>query len=543
MVQEEWRGGGGNMPMTKVGSQIIVRRQAAIGDVVASTVVADKLAQQGFSVAFQCSPMIHPVVRRQASINSVTDLYATPHIDLDGAYEKDPLRRRRHFSAMFVERANAQLAAKGVSLGDAWNCRPALSHNESAKRACTEALGQHPRPWIFVCPASYFFAVRQVAYHVWQSAAEGMPGTKFWLGKHPGPPNMIDLKCADIGALLDYLSVADLMVSVDTGPMHIAAALGIPVLAIGQSSSPELHLSDQRDFTTIFPQLDCLNCQENICPKQASAPPCQEIDPGLISAWAKGKLRAAGEAGVSALIPTFSATAERLRRCVEAVIEQVDEVVITRAEDGKIPQGAPTGPKIRYVTKPVANIGFGKNANFGFRHTTSPYVLLLNDDVYLNPGTVPLLLKQMRPDVGMVAHLLRYPSGKIYFAGRHRPNGFRGCPHLDHNEYHPTITQPTEMEIVSTTSVLMRRKAFYDSGCFDEEFHLYAEDDDISLSFRKSGWRIMYTPEAVGTHEGSATTGGTGMVQKWIEQSAAIVERKWGWYWDKNKGNAMGCFK
>jgi GT2 family glycosyltransferase len=350
-----------------------------------------------------------------------------------------------------------------------------------------------------------------------------------------------DIQLKHLANLVTWLTAADILVTVDTGPAHIAAALGIPMVVLGQSSSPELHYSDQRDFETVWPKgdLDCLNCQQNICPKSNYSPPCQSFDPEVVADVVNRKLN---PDTVSALIPTFRADANNLSKCINNVVDQVDEVVLTIAADGQLPT-IPNHPKVRVVRCPRSNIGFGRNVNFGMRHTFGRWVLLLNDDCYLNGNTVELLKAQRHPTVGMIAHLLRYPNGQIYFAGRHRKPGDRGFPHINHRDYEPDISVVSEMEAVSGTSVLINRKAFYDIHGFDERFHMYAEDDDISLRMRQSGYRLLYHPTALGVHEGSATVKTLGKQGEWIQASAKLMEKLWGWYWTKNKTTIPGVFK
>ena len=49
--------------------------------------------------------------------------------------------------------------------------------------------------------------------------------------------------------------------------------------------------------------------------------------------------------------------------------------------------------------------------------------------------------------------------------------------------------------------MLIRRQAFYDAGGFDEEYELYAEDDQLSMDVRRSGWKILFVPHATAVHE------------------------------------------
>lgn len=537
---ELWNGDGGGNIIPK--ANITVRRTAAIGDSLCASVVADRLVEMGYVVNWQTHHSIAPVMRKVPSVKSVDIHQAHCDVDLDRSYEKfdgTPKRREIHFHQAFFDQANAALKLKGIELGSALNCRPRLHVSEQERALAIQTLSQYEKPWTFICPGSLYFRVRQVPNHIWEAAAGKIKGTKFWLGLWDGPPGIVDLKIRDIDRLVTMLSVADLLISPDTGPMHMAAALGVQVLAIAQSSNPEKHLSDLCDFETIGMGLDCENCCLNLCPKGQSLPPCQNQNPDQISEAANRKLN---RDIVSCVIPTFNAPAERLNRCLEAVLPQVDEIIVTADAGGRFPARAMRHPKIRYLKSSKHELGFGKNCNYGIRHSSGSQILLLNDDCFVNPDCVSRLKDEARPDVGLVAHLLRYESGRIYFAGRQRSNGERGCPHIDHNQWLATFQEPRDMEAVSATSLLINREAFYKAKCFDEEFFMYAEDDCLSLAIRQQGYRIRYTPHATGIHQGNATTGPTGNMHRWIAESGKLMEKRWGWYWDKNKNTIPGTF-
>jgi len=343
--------------------------------------------------------------------------------------------------------------------------------------------------------------------------------------------------------LIIWLSVADLLISVDTGPMHIAAAMGIPVVAISQSSSPELHLSDQCDYIAIAPAgLNCLNCQKLICPIHQHIPPCQNIDPKLISDWANARLRSKFNEDVSAVVAVYRPEAQMLNRCLESLLPQVQEIIVVRDLYGSFPAGAIQNPRIRYVTKNLSDIGYGKKVNYGTRFTNSKYLLNCNDDAYLEPDCVAKLKSQMRPDVGVVTPLLRYLDGTIYHAGKVRSPGARGWGHIDHRKHLPTFTDVTELENCCGCVVLIRRQAFYDVDGYDELFHIYAEDDDFSLKIRKAGYKILFHPGALGHHEEHQSTKHTPGIVELMHKSNAVFGEKWSRYFDHNANRVPGNF-
>ena len=421
MISDLLPDGGGN---ALAETSIIVRRTAALGDTLCASVIADKLAGLGHSVRFQAHGAMHCILRRRRSITSISDVNGYCDVDLDGAYEHDPYRRRKHFHEMFVSKANQQLQRQGINLGAPTNCKPHMTVTLPERETARAKFNQYPRPWVFVCPRSESYAVRRVADGVWKEIAERVRGTKFWLGFHPAPKGFVDLKVKHFDNVIVWLSVADMLITVDTGPMHVAAALGIPVVAIAQSSFPSLHLNDQNDYIELSPKLDCLNCQKNLCPINEKIPPCNYINPEFVASWANARL--SGQGMVSVVIPTYNAPAERLNRCIAAVLNQADEIIVSVDVGGKVAEGAMRHEKVRYVHRPLGENAFGRNCNFGARHTNGEFIWFLNDDCFVEPNCAEAMLACMAPGVGMVGHLLYYPDRRIYCGGKYRDKGQRG---------------------------------------------------------------------------------------------------------------------
>ena len=523
---------------------IMVRRWAAIGDSLAASVVADKLIALGHDVIWQTHPDIHCVFRRHPRIGRITGDGGKVDVNLDGAYENHPRRRELHFHQIFIAQAARNLAGMGIDLDRAFNCRPELVISDQERFSALEKFLPYPKPWVFVCPQSDHMPSRQVPPAVWSAAAEKIQGTKFWLGRQSAPANFVDLFCRHLDNLIVWLSAADLLVTTDTGPMHIANAIGTPVLAIGQSSSPDLHLSDQTDFMTIQPVLHCLNCQTQNCPlpgHDKARPPCQNINPGQIAAWANAKLMMKYSDGVSAVIPIYQPEASVLNRCLDCVLPQVDEVIITMEGNSRLPDGTRRHEKIRMVKKPLGRIGFGRNVNFGVRHSCHKWLLILNDDVFLKPDAVAKMRECVKLDTGIVSNLLRYPDGLIYYAGKYRNPGMRGWGHINLRERDASIKEPTEMEIACGACQLVRREAFYQVGGFDEDFFCYAEDDDFCLRIARAGWKILFTPHSEGTHMESQSTMKLDKMGM-IREGNRIFGAKWGDWYDRNINTIPGVF-
>lgn len=289
--------------------------------------------------------------------------------------------------------------------------------------------------------------------------------------------------------------------------------------------------------------LHCLNCQKSICPVDAQSPPCQNITPEAIAEAANKKLDGLAKHQVSAVVAIYRPETFILNRCLTALIPQVSEIIVVRDMAGVVPAGAMTHPKIRYVTSWQDDIGYGRKANYGARHTNGEFILFCNDDVELSLDAVRHMMVEMVPDVGIVSCLLRYrDDGTIQHAGKTREPNVRGWGHIDHRKKDFTFKQAVELENVTGAVMLFRRKAFYECGGFDEDIYLYTEDDLICCDARRLGWRIVYTPHATGIHDEHKSTERTPKIVDIMHQSNRIFEKKYGKYFDWNATRIPGNF-
>lgn len=101
----------------------------------------------------------------------------------------------------------------------------------------------------------------------------GGPGERDFTGAvAAAAPGAVDLggrtTLADFAAVL---SVLDLLVTNDTGPMHLAGAVGTPTVSLWGSSSPdEVRQTGAPDFGVTGPPLPCKPCYSNECSRRGA---------------------------------------------------------------------------------------------------------------------------------------------------------------------------------------------------------------------------------------------------------------------------------
>jgi len=118
--------------------------------------------------------------------------------------------------------------------------------NIAADEWAADALDRYPRPWILVAPGARWETKCWPAHHFAALLADAQyrfGGTKIFVGCksdaelvrqiiHLSPGAHVDLMgLTNLPQLVALLRIADALVSNDSGPLHIAAALGTPVVA------------------------------------------------------------------------------------------------------------------------------------------------------------------------------------------------------------------------------------------------------------------------------------------------------------------------
>ncbi|MBI2509731.1 MAG: lipopolysaccharide heptosyltransferase II [Betaproteobacteria bacterium] len=159
---------------------------------------------------------------------------------------------------------------------------PALRANEAARRATLMKLGlESPRPVIVLCPgaeygpakrwpAAYFARLaRELAAEGWEAWLVGSPndaaiGAEIEGASGGACRNLCG--ATTLGEAMDVLASARLVVSNDSGLMHVAAALGKPVIALYGSSSPAFTPPLSPAAFILKLDLPCSPCFRRVCP-------------------------------------------------------------------------------------------------------------------------------------------------------------------------------------------------------------------------------------------------------------------------------------
>ena len=170
------------------------------------------------------------------------------------------------------------------------------------------------------------------------------------------------------------------------------------------------------------------------------------------------------------------------------------------------------------------NLGFAAAANRGIRATNGDFVLLLNPDTVLAPGTIETMMAFMEehPEAGIATARLVLQDGRIdpachrgfptpwasvtYFTGLERlfprKRAFNG-----YHRWDLPLDRPHEVDAVSGAFLFARRNVLDEIGGLDERYFMYGEDIDACLRARHLGYKVYYTPAATVVHIKGTSTG------------------------------------
>jgi len=169
------------------------------------------------------------------------------------------------------------------------------------------------------------------------------------------------------------------------------------------------------------------------------------------------------------------------------------------------------------------NSGFAKANNIGIDISLGKYVLLLNPDVILQSNVIKTLRDYLNDnsDVGMIGPKVLNIDGTFQTSCRRGEpdplsvffalSNLKGI-YQNHPKYYAFSLDnldPSKIQSVAGLSgccMMVKKELIEQIGKMDEQFFLYQEETDWCYRAYKSGWRIIYQPEAVIIHDRGGTT-------------------------------------
>lgn len=243
---------------------ITVDRQNAMGDAILASAVCSLLHSRGHKVGLWTARGLREVFNHHPHLTAVDGCYGK-HVSLNGAFEKLEERtgvNRRH---EYLTRALRELERNGIAI-KADELPPAVLTvtDEERSDALIELLTL-PRPLVAICPGSESWDNRKIPNEIWSKVRAGIEGTAVWVGKWDAPEGVFDAKARTLRRLMAMISACDYMISADTGPAHMALALGVPTTIVEGPFLAETMLHPDDPWTSCHADIGCLGCADFKC--------------------------------------------------------------------------------------------------------------------------------------------------------------------------------------------------------------------------------------------------------------------------------------
>jgi GT2 family glycosyltransferase len=169
------------------------------------------------------------------------------------------------------------------------------------------------------------------------------------------------------------------------------------------------------------------------------------------------------------------------------------------------------------------NDGFSAANNIAIERSSGRYLLFLNPDTIVEPGSLERMVSFLDGDesAGAVGCRLYHPvTGSVESSARSDPElvpllwnlvyldrAFPRSPLFGRYRMSDRpADEPREVDWVTGACMMARREAIAAVGGFDPRFFMYCEDIDICRRIRAVGWKIFYCPGAsVGHYRGRSS--------------------------------------
>jgi N-acetylglucosaminyl-diphospho-decaprenol L-rhamnosyltransferase len=214
-----------------------------------------------------------------------------------------------------------------------------------------------------------------------------------------------------------------------------------------------------------------------------------------------------------------------LRNCLASLAENPPSrgmrvhVVDNDSRDGTAEMVAREFPEFE-LTAADQNLGFSAANNIAIRAGSAPYVLVLNPDTRVTPGSLDRMLELMdsRSGVGISGPRLELEDGNFDHAARRSfPTPLSALGHLSGigrrresgrlAAYRAPEVESGPVDAVNGAFMLIRRAALGHVGLFDEGYWMYMEDLDLCYRFAEAGWVTWYEPSVTVIHVKAGTSG------------------------------------
>jgi len=174
-------------------------------------------------------------------------------------------------------------------------------------------------------------------------------------------------------------------------------------------------------------------------------------------------------------------------------------------------------PAVKLIEN-CTNPGFASGNNQAIKLCAGKYIMLLNPDTEIKPGSLDILTNFMEKNAtaGGAGPRLLFPDGTLQQSCHPTLTLSRELwrlYHLDKLYSYGTydmdkwdIRKPRVVEVLQGAALILRKQALDQVGILDEGYFMYTEEVDLCYRLRKAGWLMYWVPEAAVLHYGGQST-------------------------------------
>ena len=243
-------------------------------------------------------------------------------------------------------------------------------------------------------------------------------------------------------------------------------------------------------------------------------------------------------------------TRELLRECLESVYRYPTKysfevtVVDNHSGDGSLAMVRDEFSDVKAVAM-ERNLGYARANNHAIREAAGRFILLLNPDTRLQPGSLDGLVdflldhadagavgcKQLDDRLRLQLTWGKFPTllREVVRKALHQRLAIDGTGVREYLESKYRV--PSDVDWVAGSCLLVRREVCHEVGLLDENIFLYFEDIDWCRRIQEARWRVCYTPRTHIVHHGGASAN-LHQIDAAVEYRASqfYFTRKWfGW--------------
>lgn len=229
---------------------------------------------------------------------------------------------------------------------------------------------------------------------------------------------------------------------------------------------------------------------------------------------------------LSVIILSYN-TCHLLRNCLKSVEQEarLSEVIVVdnASTDGSRQMVKKEFPWVNLICS-SKNLGFAGGNNLALRQAQGKFILFLNSDTELLPGSLEKAIRYMKSDEKIGAMTPK----TMLFSGGMDPDCHRGFPTPwasltyflgleklfpkskifgQYHKFYEDLSKPHQIDSGFGTFMIVRREAIEQVGKWDENYFFYGEDLDYFYRIKQAGWKVMFYPEPLLFHHKGGSSG------------------------------------